>query len=84
MNNSNGFLTHHSGVRTELGQNVGILPVKGPSKITTVGLEWDVTDWLTEFGGNVSTSNHVKDNVVEITTTQDVLFTVDLEIPKLA
>lgn len=53
-------------------------------KITTVGLEWDVTDWLTEFGGNVSTSNHVKDNVVEITTTQDVLFTVDLEIPKLA
>jgi len=63
-----------------LGKFVGILPLKGPSKITTKGLEWDVSDWLTQFGGQVSTSNHVKEDVVEISTTEDVLFTIDLNM----
>ncbi|KAK4180624.1 thiamine pyrophosphokinase [Triangularia setosa] len=59
---------------------VGILPVKEPSVITTKGLEWDVTDWPTEFGGQMSTSNHIRPEtqVVEIETTKDVLFTMSL------
>lgn len=63
-----------------LGNNVGIIPLKEPSVITTKGLEWDVTNWPTEFGGQMSTSNHVKDEWVTIDTTKDVLFTIDLKL----
>lgn len=60
---------------------VGIVPVGEPSVISTSGLEWDVTDWRTEFGGRVSTSNHVlpETEVVEVRTTKDVLFTIALK-----
>ncbi|CZR64794.1 related to thiamine pyrophosphokinase [Phialocephala subalpina] len=61
------------------GKHVGILPLKGESMITTKGLEWDVKDWKTVFGGSVSTSNHVKEEVVSVETSEDVLFTIDLD-----
>jgi thiamine pyrophosphokinase len=61
----------------ELGKNIGILPLKEPSVITTEGLEWDVTDWPTEFGRQISTSNYVKEDWVTVETTKDVLFTID-------
>jgi thiamine pyrophosphokinase len=64
-----------------LGKHIGIIPLKEPSMITTKGLEWDVTNWLTEFGGQMSTSNHVREDVVEISTTGDVLFTIALDFP---
>jgi thiamine pyrophosphokinase len=59
----------------------GIVPVKEPSVITLRGFEWDVTDWETEFGGQMSTSNHVLPEVeaVEVETTRDVLFTIALK-----
>ncbi|KAL2163904.1 hypothetical protein VTH06DRAFT_3116 [Thermothelomyces fergusii] len=62
------------------GKYVGILPVGRPSRITTRGLEWDVRDWETCFGGRVSTSNHVlpETEVVEVQTTEEVLFTIAL------
>ncbi|KAK4183499.1 thiamine pyrophosphokinase 1 [Podospora australis] len=62
------------------GKYVGILPTKEPSRITTKGLEWDVADWETEFGGQVSTSNHVlpETEVIEVETTKDVIFTIAL------
>jgi len=63
-----------------LGKHVGIIPLKEPSEITTKGLEWDVTDWLTGFGGQISTSNHVKDEWAVVETTKDVLFTIDLDV----
>ncbi|PQE20514.1 Thiamine pyrophosphokinase eukaryotic protein [Rutstroemia sp. NJR-2017a BBW] len=62
------------------GKHIGIIPIKEPSVITTNGLEWDVTDWATEFGGQISTSNHVKDDWAFIETTKDVIFTIDLVI----
>lgn len=58
-------------------ENVGIIPIGKPSIITTQGLEWDVTDWPTEFGGQMSTSNHIKAEVVEISTTERVLVTLE-------
>ncbi|KAH7324835.1 thiamine pyrophosphokinase [Stachybotrys elegans] len=77
--------SHHihvreDGVDNEFGKHVGIIPLKGTSRITTSGLEWDVEDWETEIGGKVSTSNHVLPDtrVVEIQTTADVLFTIAL------
>ena len=57
--------------------NIGILPIYGPATISTQGLEWDVEQWETKMGGNVSTSNHVVRKVAEITTDVKVLFTVE-------
>ncbi|KAI1340219.1 thiamine pyrophosphokinase [Xylariaceae sp. FL0016] len=60
---------------------VGIIPVKNSSVITTRGLEWDVQDWPTELGGQLSTSNHIlpETKVVDVETTSEVLFTVALK-----
>ncbi|KAL3423943.1 thiamine pyrophosphokinase [Phlyctema vagabunda] len=63
-----------------LGKHVGIIPMKEPAVITTRGLEWDVQDWLTAFGGQMSTSNHTKDDYVYIKTSHDVLFTIAIKI----
>ncbi|KAF2722861.1 thiamine pyrophosphokinase [Polychaeton citri CBS 116435] len=67
---------------TPLGQelitrNIGILPLYGPARISTKGCEWDVDDWPTELGGQVSTSNHIVNDHLLITTDRDVLFTVE-------
>ena len=60
------------------GENIGIIPIIGPATISTAGLEWDVQDWKTEFGGQVSTSNHVKSDLIGIQTDSRVLFTIEL------
>ncbi|KZZ87059.1 Thiamin pyrophosphokinase, eukaryotic [Moelleriella libera RCEF 2490] len=61
-------------------KHVGIIPLQGPSRITTKGLEWDVSDWESKIGGNLSTSNHVLPDTkcVHVHTTKDVLFTIAL------
>ena len=59
-------------------ENVGIIPLGRPSTISSRGLEWDVNDWPTEFGGQMSTSNHIKAETVEIESTERVLFTLEL------
>lgn len=69
-------------ISTPLGEglitpNVGILPVYGPATITTHGLEWDVDNWPTQIGGQVSTSNHIIEDRITIETNTDVLFTVE-------
>ncbi|MCJ1321576.1 hypothetical protein MMC15_006921 [Xylographa vitiligo] len=69
---------HTPVAKSQLGENVGIIPVSKPAVISTQGLEWDVQEWRTEFGKQVSTSNHVRREEVEVTTTERVLFTVDL------
>ena len=61
-----------------LTPNIGILPLLGPSMITTSGLEWDVQGWLTRIGGQVSSSNHVLADEAIVETTEKVLFTVEL------
>lgn len=57
--------------------NIGILPIFGPASITTQGLEWDVADWRTLMGGNVSTSNHIKADTVTVKTDHDILLTLE-------
>lgn len=81
--------THRIQVKEEgeepvFGKHVGIIPLKEPSVITTKGLEWDVTEWETQMGGQLSTSNHVlpETKVVEIQTSRDVLFTIALSQPE--
>ncbi len=59
-------------------RNVGIIPIRGPATISTKGLEWDVKDWKTEIGGQISTSNHIEADMVEVETSDRMLFTVEL------
>ncbi|KAL3487051.1 thiamine pyrophosphokinase [Aspergillus germanicus] len=61
-----------------LEENVGIIPLSGPARITTSGFQWDVEDWATEIGGQISTSNHIRAEVVHVNTNVPVLFTVEL------
>ncbi|KAL2831052.1 thiamine pyrophosphokinase [Aspergillus pseudoustus] len=61
-----------------LEENVGIIPLSGPARITTSGFEWDVDNWATEIGGQISTSNHIRAEVVHVKTNVPVLFTVEL------
>ncbi|CAM1510920.1 Fc.00g084330.m01.CDS01 [Cosmosporella sp. VM-42] len=63
------------------GKYVGIIPLKDPARISTQGLEWDVTNWETQIGGKLSTSNHVLPDTqtVQIETDNDVLFTIALK-----
>jgi thiamine pyrophosphokinase len=61
-----------------LSQHVGIIPINGPAFISTSGLEWDVRDWKTEFGGQMSTSNHIRADMITIETSAPVLFTAEL------
>jgi len=60
-----------------ISPNIGIVPIFGPAHITTEGLEWNVQDWETSMGGQVSTSNHIVKDEISITTDFDVLFTVE-------
>lgn len=60
-------------------ENIGIIPVAGPTSITTSGLEWDVEDWHTEFGGQISTSNHLRSDLVTVEVHgKQPLFTLEL------
>ena len=52
--------------RSTFAENVGIIPVLGRTKISIKGFEWDVTDWSTEFGGDVSTSNHIRSDLLKV------------------
>jgi thiamine pyrophosphokinase len=60
-----------------LGPCCGIIPVGGPSIISTQGLEWNLTNAETKFGGMVSTSNHTVADVVNIGTVEPVVFTIE-------
>lgn len=59
-------------------ENVGIIPLGKPAVISTRGLEWDVTDWSTDFESQLSTSNHIKQDKVEVETSERVIVTMEL------
>ncbi|KAI5779326.1 putative thiamine pyrophosphokinase [Geopyxis carbonaria] len=61
-----------------LGPTCGIIPVGGPSVITTTGFEWNLDNTETKFGGMVSTSNHLKADRVTVETKAPIVFTVEI------
>ncbi|ODQ66679.1 Thiamin pyrophosphokinase [Nadsonia fulvescens var. elongata DSM 6958] len=65
--------------RDVLDISCGLLPVNGTTVITTQGLEWDVKDWPTDFGSQVSTSNHVMQDIVKVQTDKPIVFTVEIK-----
>lgn len=64
--------------RTLLGETCGIIPVGVEAHITTSGFRWDIEDWPTRFGGQMSTSNELASDEVQVTTDQKIVFTVEL------
>jgi len=66
----------------EVGDKVGILPIYGEACISTKGLTWDVDDWKTEMGGQISTSNYLPagQDTVEVKTDREVVFTISLKV----
>lgn len=67
--------------RAFVGPAVGLLPVQGLTHITTHGLQWDIENWATEFGGQLSTSNYLQSDVVEVATKErPIVFTVEIKL----
>lgn len=66
-----------------LGKAVGIIPVAGPTRITTKGLQWDVQDWETSFYTQISTSNYLVADQVVVESPDPVLFTIEFKFNEL-
>lgn len=60
------------------GPTCGVMPIGSPATLTTKGLKWDMVDLKCEFGGMVSTSNIVDNEVIEIVTDAPVVWTIEI------
>ncbi|KAF7845664.1 hypothetical protein BT93_L1354 [Corymbia citriodora subsp. variegata] len=57
----------------------GVLPIAGRTVISMTGFEWDVVDWPTEFGGQISTSQYWRSDLLQIEVKgPNPLFTLEL------
>ncbi|RAK94932.1 thiamine diphosphokinase [Aspergillus ibericus CBS 121593] len=61
-----------------LEENVGMIPLHGIERITTKGFQWDVEEWETVMGGQLSTSNHIRAEEVEVRCGGALLMTLEL------
>ncbi|CAD6577559.1 MAG: hypothetical protein CYPHOPRED_000272 [Cyphobasidiales sp. Tagirdzhanova-0007] len=65
--------------RIYLGPTCGILPIGvDRARVTTTGLEWDLTNAETSFDGMLSTSNHLVKELITVQTDRPVLWTAEL------
>ncbi|CAM9785671.1 unnamed protein product, partial [Heterosigma akashiwo] len=61
------------------GPTCGLLPIGGPvSSLTTTGLKWNLSNEPVRFGGLISTSNKILGPVVEVTTSDPLLWMTQL------
>jgi len=56
----------------------GLIPMAGPTIVTTSGLKWNVTNEELKFGALVSTSNALLDKDIYIETDKPLLWTMDI------
>ncbi|XP_057439288.1 thiamine pyrophosphokinase 2 isoform X2 [Lotus japonicus] len=62
------------------GPHCGLVPIGMPSgSTTTTGLRWDLNNTEMRFGGLVSTSNIVKEDIVTVQSDTDLLWTVSIK-----
>ncbi|KAK9446707.1 thiamine pyrophosphokinase [Limtongia smithiae] len=64
--------------RSVVGPTCGLIPVAGPAVISTHGLTWDVEDWGTRFGTQMSTSNALEGDVAYVKSDVTILFTIEV------
>ncbi|KAH6813967.1 thiamine pyrophosphokinase1 [Perilla frutescens var. frutescens] len=71
---------HEIHVQTTIeGPHCGLVPIGGPSKSsTTTGLQWNLSDTEMRFGGLISTSNVVTEEIVTVRSDSDLLWTISL------
>ncbi|KAM0793285.1 hypothetical protein ACM66B_000746 [Microbotryomycetes sp. NB124-2] len=66
------------------GKTCGILPIGQEAYVTTSGLEWDLgpTSYMfpTSVASGVSTSNHLKQETLTLTTDVPVVFTAEVRV----
>lgn len=61
------------------GPTCGLIPIQGRcDKVITTGLKWNLGDQPMEFGGLVSSSNRVMNEVVTVETSSPMLFTTEM------
>lgn len=62
------------------GPTVGLIPVGAPCRaVTTEGLKWNLDGGCLEFGVCVSSSNHVVEDVVRVTTDAPLVWTAEFK-----
>ena len=69
------------------GPTCGLVPMGSKvDSITTSGLKWNLENSETEFGGLLSTSNHVvgDNGMITVETTQPIFFTAEVVCPDRA
>ncbi|KAI5680432.1 hypothetical protein M9H77_01659 [Catharanthus roseus] len=78
--------THHHEIHIQHsveGPHCGLIPIGMPSRsTTTTGLQWDLTNTEMRFGGLVSTSNIVKENIITVHSESDLLWTISIRKPQ--
>lgn len=62
-----------------MGRCCGIIPLCGPTRVSTIGLKWNLDDTVMEFGGLVSTSNEVVGSQVLISSDKPLLWTMEIK-----
>jgi thiamine pyrophosphokinase len=75
--------THELECSDYLDATCGLIPLSGPTRLTTAGLVWNLDNKVSEFGGLVSTSNRIKHSKVQITTDRPILWTMMLYNQKI-
>ena len=76
--------------KTTFGPTCGIVPTSGPTTVTLQGFKWDLgmhfvlysdglEDFVTEFGGLVSTSNEILEEKAIVISDKPVLWTVEIQ-----
>lgn len=61
------------------GPTCGLIPIGQPVKsITTTGLQWNLNQQSSDFGGLVSTSNRITDRIVTVDSTEPFIFTTEI------
>mmetsp|Transcript_34252 Transcript_34252/g.81948 ORF Transcript_34252/g.81948 Transcript_34252/m.81948 type:complete len:358 (+) Transcript_34252:186-1259(+) len=67
------------GVMVGEGPTCGLVPIFGRCEtVTTSGLKWNLDGDTSEFGGLVSTSNRVMDEVVSVGSSHPLIFTAEI------
>lgn len=61
------------------GPTCGLIPIGQPVRsMTTTGLQWNLSEQELEFGGLVSTSNHITGKEVTIVSSEPFVFTAEM------
>ncbi|KMZ60861.1 Thiamine diphosphokinase [Zostera marina] len=62
------------------GPHCGLIPIGSSSTTTTTtGLRWNLNDTKMEFGGLISTSNLVHDDIITVCSDSDLLWTISIK-----